>query len=317
MLPAFWFAVGKTRFRKTTRIGVFMEDLFEFEEGRAGAVLKKYYGQEHAIAVPEYGTGTVGIGRYAFAENRSLEEVFLPDGILVIDRHAFYNCRSLSRVSVPGGLKTVEDGAFKNCEKLSCLEIREAEPGDTCLKHLIYDQNHAVRAEIHYRENGGQCKTARLFFPGFEYEYIANEPARVFHEVGYGVGYLYQQCFFDRDVDYGRYDSVFASACVSEPPEILSEIALLRLTYPYKLSAEAAGRYQSYLSEYLLPVCMMILEKDCMEQLLMLEELGYLKEEILPELMEEARKKRLGKGLAWLFDYQNRKFGRKKQEFYL
>lgn len=292
-----------------------MEEQFEFEETEDGAVLKKYHGKENVVTVPEMGQGTVCIGRYAFAENRNLEEVFLPDGVRVIDRHAFYNCRRLSKISVPGGLKSVEDGAFKNCEGLSNLELRQAEPGNTCLKHLVYDQNHALRVTIQYREKSSGQDMACLFFPDFEYEYIANEPARIFNEVGYGAGYLYQQCFFDKDVDYGRYDSIFRSACVSEPMETLAVIAMLRLLYPYLLLPEAAESYRKYLSGHLVSVCMMILKKDCREQLFMLEQLGYFTEESLPGLIEEAGKLRLGKGVAWLLDYRNKKFGQRKQEF--
>lgn len=296
-----------------------MENQFEFEDVDQGIILKKYHGNDGNVAVPAQkdGKNVARIGKYAFAENRKIEYVFLPDEILVIDRHSFYNCRNLVKVSVPGGVKSVGDGAFKNCERLSVLELREAKPGNTCLKHLIYDQNHALKVMIHYQGILHGENTAYLYFPDFEYEYIANEPARIFSEVGYGAGYLYQQCFFDNDVDYGRYDSVFASAYVSEDMETLARIAAMRLRYPYCLSEDAEKKYQEYLLENLLQIGIMFLKKDERESLEILEKLGYFTEETVIALIHEAGRQQLMKGLAWLLNYKKKHFATGKQRFEL
>lgn len=290
--------------------------MFEFEVKNGCVELKKYSGAEPVVVVPEQEKGSCVevIGRYAFAENRTLQKIILPDKLLKIDKHAFYNCRNLEQISVPGGLISVEDGAFKNCEKLCNVTLRKAEPGRTCLKHLLYDQNHRIKVTIYYQNMEG---IACLYFPAYEYEYIANEPARIFNEVGYGAGYLYQQCFFDSDVDYARYDSVFSSAIVSEDMEVLLEIALLRLEYPYRLLPHAKELYRNYLSKNLVPVCMLLLELDKKEWLLSLEQLGFFTEEVLVKLIEEARKRQLLKGLAWLMDYRRKHIPVKEEKFLL
>ena len=292
---------------------------FEFIIDGDQAVLKKYRGSGISAIVPEQADGkeVVRIGDYAFAENRRMEEVFLPDSVRTISRHAFYNCRRLKKISVPGGLLEVEDGALKNCESLSELKLRRAEAGNTCLKHLLYEQNHAVHVTIAYKEAVSGSHTACLYFPAFEYEFVANEPARIFSEIGYGAGYLYQQCFFDKDVDYRRYDSVFSSACVSETLETLGEIALLRLSYPYRLQQEAEEAYQAYLRKNVVRLGISLLEKEDWDLFLLLEKTGLFSAEILPEFIREAGSRRLGKGVAWLLNYQKTQFPAKEKNFEL
>lgn len=289
--------------------------MITFETKNNRVILKKYSGTESIVIVPKQieGKEVQAIGTYAFAENRQLQEIVLPDGLLKIDKHAFYNCRNLEQVSVPGGLESVEDGAFKNCEKLTKFILHHAKPGNVCLKHLLYDQNHTIKVMIEYQFIG----MSYLYFPSYEYEYIANEPARIFNEVGYGAGYLYQQCFFNNDVDYIRYDSIFSSAIVSEDMETLLSIALLRLKYPYQLSDLAKERYRNYIINNFTSICMLIFEYDKKEWLLFLEQLGFFREDILPELIEETRKHQFLKGLAWLMDYQRKYFSSKKEEFLL
>jgi hypothetical protein len=296
-----------------------MSEIFRFEVGETEAVLTEYMGEEASVRVPEFSDGkrVVSLGRYAFAENRNLSEVFLPDGVRCLGRHVFYNCRNLKKISVPGGLFEVGDGAFKNCERLSELELRKAEPGNTCLKHLVFDQNHALHVKIQYAEKTGSEDTAALYFPDFEYEYIANEPARIFNEVGYGAGYLYQQCFFDKDVDYERYDGVFSSAVVSEGIETLSEIALLRLGFPYRLGEMSRRAYEEYLRGNVVGVVVSLLEKERWDGMRLLGEIGVFSEDMMPGVIEEVRGRNLMKGVAWLLHYQKERFGRREKKFEL
>lgn len=295
-----------------------MKEPFEFEIKNGKCGLKKYLGDQRIVNKIEQREKEIEyIASYAFAENRNIEEVILPDSILQIGRHAFYNCRNLKKLSVPARIKDIEDGAFKNCERLKEIELRKAESGKLCLKHLLYEQNQKLWVKIYYCKKWQGVDMAYLFFPGFEYEYIANEPARIFNEVGYGAGYLYQQCFFDGDVDYKRYDSIFTSACVSETMETLAGIALMRLGYPYGLEIEAKQRYYHYIIKNLIPISIWILKKEDREQLFLLEQLGVFTNESLLELIEKVRSQHLMKGLAWLLDYHKTHFGRKENHFEL
>lgn len=183
---------------------------------------------------------------YAYAENREITEVQIPDGTEQIGRHAFYNCRSLRTVHLPHGGIEIEDGAFKNCRNLTHIILHHGEGDCTCLKDILYDMYQEVTVSIFY-DSGGQ---ALLLFPRYEYEYIANEPARIFQEIGYGAGYLYQQCFFDSQVDFRRYDDLWRRACVSEEIPVLGRILSYRLRFPWQLSDTAHNSYQHYWQEH-------------------------------------------------------------------
>lgn len=191
------------------------------------------------------------IDDYAYAENRKITEFHIPQGTECIGRHAFYNCRSLHTVYLPHGGIEIEDGAFKNCLKLSRIVMAHGEGDCTCLKDILYDMYQEITVSISY-DDGSE---ALLLFPRYEYEYIANEPARVFQEVGYGAGYLYQQCFYDAQVDYRRYDDLWSRARVSEETSVLARILSYRLRFPHSLSPEAEKAYldhwENHMEEFL------------------------------------------------------------------
>lgn len=62
------------------------------------------------------GTGT--IGEYAFQSNRWIEEVILPEGVIMIDGSAFSGCTELRHVELPDTLLIIGDNAFYYCPKL-------------------------------------------------------------------------------------------------------------------------------------------------------------------------------------------------------
>ncbi|MCH5252069.1 MAG: leucine-rich repeat domain-containing protein [Lachnospiraceae bacterium] len=183
---------------------------------------------------------------YAYAGNEKLQKIEIPEGTKVIGKHAFYNCRYLETVILPHGSIEIEDGAFKNCQRVSHIILRKGEDNCNCLKDILYDMNHEIKVTVIYSEQ--DC--AVLLFPHYEYEYIANEPARIFSEVGYGTGYLYQQCFFDSRIDYPRYDSLWKRACVSEEISVLARILSYRLRFPHQLSEDCSSMYEQYFKEH-------------------------------------------------------------------
>jgi len=182
------------------------------------------------------------IADYAYAEDRQMTNFSIPFGTTCIGKHAFYNCRSLEQITLPHGGIEIEDGAFKNCSRLSQIILLDGSGDCTCLKDILYDMNHEITVTVHY--SNADCAT--LLFPHYEYEYIANEPARVFSEVGYGAGYIYQQCFYDSKIDYKRYDSIWDRACVSEDISVLARILFYRLHFDYALDTDAKEKYLTY-----------------------------------------------------------------------
>ena len=74
-----------------------------------------YYGKEKVVTIPE-GTRMIGYG--AFRDNKTIEEVFLPESVVVIDKEAFAKCPNLKKVHFSRQETKIQPGAFRGCKKL-------------------------------------------------------------------------------------------------------------------------------------------------------------------------------------------------------
>ncbi len=64
------------------------------------------------------------IGKFAFANNLSLEEISIPSGVETIPAECFYGCESLNGIILPETVTEIGDRAFENCKKLERAEIQ-------------------------------------------------------------------------------------------------------------------------------------------------------------------------------------------------
>ena len=64
------------------------------------------------------------IGRCAFLECISIEEIILPESLNLISEAAFCKCTELRTIILPKGVKEVEAEAFKYCKNLKAIEIQ-------------------------------------------------------------------------------------------------------------------------------------------------------------------------------------------------
>lgn len=63
---------------------------------------------------------------FAFANDRHLESIIIPENVLFIRESAFEDCRSLQSVTFAGKqVKTIDDWAFYNCHELQMITIPE------------------------------------------------------------------------------------------------------------------------------------------------------------------------------------------------
>ena len=84
--------------------------------GKPSVILDKYRGNEEIVRVPE---GVESIGYRAFAENKTITTVYLPESIRRIRGGAFSRCEKLSSVIFHEGtnhLEEVEPDAFDGCK---------------------------------------------------------------------------------------------------------------------------------------------------------------------------------------------------------
>lgn len=83
--------------------------------------------QEKTYTIPQ---GVVKLARWAFRDQRYLEEVLMPDSVKVMGAGAFYQCRALRRVRLSGGLREIPDacvyrrtGVFQECVSLEEISL--------------------------------------------------------------------------------------------------------------------------------------------------------------------------------------------------
>lgn len=86
----------------------------------AGLTLYQYTGKDPIVQIPE---GTKSIAEHAFANNKSLEEVIIPNTVTEIKAFAFANCISLKRVTLPNHRLFIllDHGTFKGCVSLTTI----------------------------------------------------------------------------------------------------------------------------------------------------------------------------------------------------
>lgn len=89
------------------------------------AYIREYTGTARSLVIPEEldGCPVVGLGRYAFACCRTLEEVVVPEGVEVIGHSAFRDCDALRRIRLPDSLQLLGTSCFMYCESLQSVRI--------------------------------------------------------------------------------------------------------------------------------------------------------------------------------------------------
>ena len=74
----------------------------------------------------EIKNGTTLIGGWAFANNRSIENLIIPDSVKIICENAFSMCEILKTVDLGAGVEIIEDHAFFLCENLISIDIPDS-----------------------------------------------------------------------------------------------------------------------------------------------------------------------------------------------
>ena len=64
----------------------------------------------------------------AYAENRELTGIVIPEGVEIIGEKAFYFCTGLKTVTFPKSLREIRVEAFSNCRSLKEIVIPDGYP---------------------------------------------------------------------------------------------------------------------------------------------------------------------------------------------
>lgn len=65
----------------------------------------------------------ISIGKEAFENCTSLQNIEIPNSVTTIGRNAFYKCTSLQSIEIPNSITTIEVWTFKDCTALQNIHI--------------------------------------------------------------------------------------------------------------------------------------------------------------------------------------------------
>lgn len=206
------------------------------------------------------------IEKYAFSECRGLTKIHIPDRVIRIGDHAFYNCRGLEEMTVPGGIEQIGDGALKNCNKLSVVTVIVRDGKNSTVKHLLPDIAKEITLNIKFNEGEENQDEVKLLLPK-DNIYLSDFSTRLYMDIRYGVGYHYRLVIGENEVDCKRYDRLFTMACGELAKELLIELAMNRLMFPYDLEKSCEKTYKRYISEQLSYVLKAVIKQEEIDKL--------------------------------------------------
>lgn len=133
----------------------------------------------------------------------AVTEIRLPRGVREIGRYAFYRCPNLRKLVLSDALREIGGGALTGC-RIREVEIHFANGEQSALPSILDEMRYRILARLYYQEG----KTAQVLFPEHYEEAVENTPARILYTSHHGAGGYYRQCFYNRALDYGKYDEL-------------------------------------------------------------------------------------------------------------
>ncbi len=220
------------------------------------------------------------LGPYAL-ENSRIREIQLPSSLKRIGRYAFYNCGRLEKLRLYDGIKDVGTGAFTGVHRVQSIHLtmKEENGKQAVLQELLADFSETLEVTLVLPR-----EEIRLLFPEYYEQGVENTPARIIVNQFFGTGLKYRNCFVNRQLQYEEYDRLFPLAVAGERPEMVQELALRRLRWPYRLKESSRQSYLEWIRSQADRVLTSLIEDR------RLEELRFLLEEaqFSPEAKKQA-----------------------------
>ncbi|MCI8661098.1 MAG: leucine-rich repeat protein [Lachnospiraceae bacterium] len=194
------------------------------------------------------------LGPYVLAESEAIE-LWLPSRLKKIGAYGFYNCEKLERIHISSRTTDLGAGLFAGASHVGFLDIMVFEGEKSNLKELLSELRQTLRVKLHLCEETGNGRyvkkaEARLIFPEYYEESVENTPARILYIETHGCGHRYRYCFAGTRFQYEGYDALFPHIMVQEKEELVTELALGRLKYPWGLSEKHKEMYEKYVREH-------------------------------------------------------------------
>lgn len=201
---------------------------------------------DSVVLIPEEEEGlpVTALGAYV-CSGSEIEEVHIPIGVKKIGAYAFYGCQKLKAVYMGGRALDLGTGLFADTPSIRFLDFTEFQGERSCFKDILSEIRQTLRVRVHKGD-----KEARLIFPEYFEESVENTPARILVTETHGCGHRYRYCFANREFQFAGYDELFPHVKVQESEELVTELAIGRVLYPWGLSEKRCQMYLDYIREH-------------------------------------------------------------------
>ena len=189
----------------------------------------------------------VSFGEERLLDGEEVQEIVFPDTLKEIGRYIFSGCKKLERLEFSATLMQVGTGAFTGCSGLKELVIHQKKGIKSCTKEILGELWQKIDVDFLYENGEASGKRAHMVFPEHYDEAVENTPARILFTEYHGSGTNYRQCFYNKELDFAEYDSLFDMAVVMDKLEVLVDMSFGRLRYPWQLSEKAKKQYEDYI----------------------------------------------------------------------
>lgn len=272
---------------------------------------------EGEVVIPKEvkGHSVTSLAPYAFSAKR-MESLVLPVTLREAGRYVFYRSFALKRLCFSDTFTDIGAGAFTGC-RLEEIEIDFYQGEQSCLKFIVDEIRYALWVTLRYHRSDGRIDTAKVVFPEHYEEAVENTPARIVETHYHGAGGYYRQSFYQKELNFREYDSLFPLAIAQEEEEILIDIAAYRLMFPYRLEKKAEERYLEYLAGHMERAGKACVRREDLERLRFFGERGLWDKEALNQAIQTASGKKQLEALALLMEQKRRLFPGRRKTFEL
>ncbi|MGC4018622.1 MAG: leucine-rich repeat protein [Muricomes sp.] len=243
-----------------------------------------------------------------------VEEIIFPDTMCEIGNYIFYGCKNLKRLEFSDALIHLGSGAFTGCISLSSLWVNMKAGHKSCVKEILGELWQRIDVTFFYEEDG---ERADLVFPVHYEEAVENTPARLLYTQHHGSGNNYRQCFYNNEMDYRKYDSLFSVAVVWDKVEVLTDMALGRLAYPYELMEKYERLYQEMIVTKYKDALKYLIGREKFQQIKLLSERDLWNVEMIDYALELASGQQKAEISSYLMNEKQERFSRKRKVFEL
>lgn len=243
-----------------------------------------------------------------------IKSVKFPDTVERIGNYIFYGCKSLTELEFSDRLKDIGSGAFTGCGSIRKLNVRIVHDNKTCVKEILGDL--WQRVDISFTDiNTGMVSD--LVFPEHYEEAVENTPARILYTQHHGSGNDYRQCFYNKELDYFKYDSLFVVAKARDDIDQLEDQVFKRLATPVNMTEKHKEEYIQFIKDNYKKIIPDIIEKEKIKWIDLLKDMDIWTDDMIDLAVDEASKQEKTEILSIVMNEKSKRTPVKRRRYVL